>query len=196
MRRWRQEEYPRIRAWAREVGAHIYFADEAAVRSDYHAGTTWGIRGQTPVAESSAERYKVNMISAVTPRGHMRFMVFQDKFNGPRFVEFLKRLLHGARSPIFLILDGHPVHRSREVQRFVRATEGRLRLFWLPAYAPELNPDEQVWNHVKPKGVGRAAFSAADEMKALVLALLHALQKSPALIRSFFQLPDTVYAAE
>jgi transposase len=196
VRRWRQEEYPRIRALARKVGATIYFADESAVRSDYHAGTTWGIRGQTPVAVSSAERYKVNMISAVTPRGHMRFMLFENAFHTLRFVEFLKRLLHGARASVFLILDGHPVHRSRDVQRFVRATKGRLRLFWLPAYAPELNPDEQVWNHVKPKGAGRAAFSVVSDMKALLLALLHSLQKSPAMIRSFFQLPDTVYAAE
>ena len=196
VRRWREEEYPRIRAWAGEVGAEIYFGDEAGVRSDYHAGTTWGIRGQTPVVERSAARYRVNMISAVTPQGHLRFMAFANKLNAARFVEFLKRLLHGAKAPIFLILDRHPVHRSREVQRFVRDTEGRLRLFWLPPYSPELNPDEQVWNHVKPKGLGRAAFSATDEMKAMVLSLLHGLQKTPALIRSFFQLPHTAYAAD
>ncbi len=90
-------------------------------------------------------RYGLNMISVVSARGLLRFMVLRGKVNGPRYVEFLKRLMHNARRPVFLILDGHPVHKSRAVKAYAASTHGHLRLFYLPPYSPELNPDEQVW---------------------------------------------------
>jgi len=89
------------------------------------------------------------MISAVSPRGAMRFMLVDGKLNGKVFIEFMTRLLHGSPRRIILIVDGHPSHNGQAVERFVASTQGRLRLFYLPPYAPELNPDEQVWNHLK-----------------------------------------------
>ena len=195
VRRWREQEYPVIRTMAKQVGADIFFGDEAGVRSDYHAGTTWGVRGQTPVVAATGQRYGVNMLSAVSARGLLRFMVLKGKVNGPRYVEFLKRLMHNAQRPAFLILDGHPVHKSRAVKTYVASTKGRLRLFYLPPYSPELNPDEQVWNHVKHHGVGRALLDGADHLKKFVRSRLRHLQKSPSLIRMFFLTPHTEYAA-
>jgi transposase len=193
--RWRTEEYPAIRALARKQNAEIFFSDEAGVRSDYHGGTTWGPRGQTPVVPATGQRFGLNMISAVSARGQMRFMLVKGKLNGPRYVEFLKRLVHRAPRSIFLIVDGHPVHRARAVTAFVASTNGRLRLFCLPPYSPELNPDEQVWNHVKHHGVGRAVVAGAAHLKALVLRRLRQLQRTPELVRGFFLMPDTRYAA-
>lgn len=193
--RWRTEEYPAIRALARKKDAEIFFSDEAGVRSDYHAGTTWGRRGQTPVVPATGQRFGLNMISAVSARGQMRFMLVKGKLNGPRYVQFLKRLVHRAPRPIFLIVDGHPVHKSRMATAFVASTKGRLRVFCLPPYSPELNPDEQVWNHVKHHGVGRAVIAGAAHLKAFVLRRLRQLQGTPDLVRAFFLTPDTRYAA-
>ena len=139
---WIGKEYPRIKQLARREKAEIYFGDEAGIRSDHHAGTTWGIRGSTPVVRTTGARFSMNMISAITSKGAMRFMTYTGKMNAPLFCEFLKRLIHNAPGKIFLILDGHPVHRAGLVKRFVETTNGELRLFTLPPHSPELNPDE------------------------------------------------------
>lgn len=197
VRRWRDNDYPLIRTLAREAHADILFLDESSIRTDYHSGTTWAKRGATPVVRSAAKRDKVNMISAISPRGQMRFMVFEGKLDAPQFIEFLQRLSTGAARAVFLIVDGHPVHKSRAVQAWlkdVNADQVRLRLFFLPPYSPELNPDELVWNHVKHHGVGRAAYSADQQLRRLVYRRLFSLQRRPAIIRSFFQHPETQYA--
>ena len=142
VQQWRERDYPVIQALAKREGAEIFFGDEAGIRSDYHSGTTWGVRGQTPVVAATGQRFGINMISAISARGLLRFMVVKGKVNGPKYIEFLQRLIHNAPRPVFLIVDGHPVHKARTVKDFVASTEGRLRLFYLPPYAPELNPDE------------------------------------------------------
>jgi transposase len=103
--------------------------------------------------------------------------------------------MHNAAWPVFLILDGHSIHRSRPVRDFVARQEGRLRLFFLPPYAPELNPTEQVWNHVKHHGVGKAALRSATDLRRFVLSRLRSLQRLPWTVRMFFLTPDTQYAA-
>lgn len=193
--KWLREEFPAIRRRAKELGAEIFFGDEAAVRTDQHAGKTWGIKGKTPVVLSTGARYRVNMISAISGRGSLRFMVLAGNLTAPRFIQFLRRLLVGAKRPLFLILDGHSVHRSRAVKRFVETSDGNLHLFLLPPYSPELNPDELVWNHVKSHGVGRSFVAGAGHLKRLVSARLRALQNQPHKVRSFFQAPTTRYAA-
>lgn len=194
VRQWREKEYPVIREEARQAGAEIYFGDEAGVRSDSHAGTTWGVKGKTPVVRSTGQRSSVNMISAVSARGHLRFMVAKGRVNGPVFVEFLKRLLHNAKRPVFLILDGSSYHRSRLVKNYLASLNGKLRLFFLPPYSPELNPDEQVWNYVKHHGVSKAGLRSGKELRTFVVARLHSLQRLPWTIRMFFLTPDTQYA--
>jgi transposase len=193
--KWVKEEYPKIRALARKQGADIFFGDEAGMRSDYHSGKTWAVRGKTPVVVTTGARFGCNMISAVSPRGAMRFMLIEGKLTGEVFVEFLKRLLQNSSHPVFLIVDGHPVHKSAAVSRFVAATQGELQLFHLPPYSPQLNPDEQVWNHLKNHGAGRQPIAGPDHLKRMVLARLWKMQKLPALIRSFFGMPETIYAA-
>lgn len=137
----------------------------------------------------------MNMLSAVNARGQMWFMVHEGRLKGPVFVEFLQRLIYNAQRPIFLVLDGHSAHKSKPVREYVESLKGQLRLFSLPPYSPELNSDEQVWNHVKHHGLGRMLVVGKRHLKALIQATLRRLQKSPTLIRSFFLLPDTQYAA-
>jgi len=191
---WVEKVYPKIKKQAKKEKAEIFFEDEAGVRSDYHSGTTWGIKGQTPVIRTTGARFSLNMISAVSAQGKLRFMTFRGKMNAPVFCDFLKRLLHNAESKIFLIIDGHPVHRSAKVKRFVESTAGRLRLFYLPPYSPELNPDELVWNNVKGK-IGRSTIKGPDDLDQKVRGHLITLQRNPEKIRMFFQEPTVRYAA-
>jgi transposase len=90
----------------------------------------------------TGDRLGVNLISAVTAKGKLRFAAYDGHLNASVFIDFCRRLLHDALSPVFLVLDGHPVHRSKAVKAFAASTEGRLRLCFLPGYAPRLNPDE------------------------------------------------------
>jgi transposase len=168
--RWKAETYPQLRTEAARVGATIYFADEAGVRSDYHAGTTWAPVGRTPVVATTGDRFGVNLISAVTAKGKLRFAAYDGSLNGPVFIDFCRRLLDDTPGPVFLVLDGHPVHRSKAVKQFAASTGGRLRLWFLPGYAPELNPDEWVWKHVKHDRIGRAGVTSPDDLKAKALA--------------------------
>ena len=151
--RWKSERFPAIRAEAKKAGATVYFADEAGVRSDYHSGTTWAPVGRTPVVASTGARWSVNMLSAVSAQGKLRFMVHDGKVNSGVFIDFCKRLLRDADTPVYLVVDGHPCHRSRATKEFVAATEGRLKLFFLPGYSPELNPTS---------GCGRTSSTTAS----------------------------------
>ena len=195
VKRWLKREFPAIRALAQREKATIFFGDEAGIRSDYHSGTTWAPIGKTPVVRTTGQRVGCNMISAISGRGQMRFMITRGRVTSPVFIEFLKRLLHGVKRPVFLIVDGHPTHRSKMTKEFVASTNGKLRLFLLPSYSPDLNPDELVWNHVKNHNIGRMVIDGKDSLVRAVRSVLLSLSKAPEKIRSFFQKSTTAYAA-
>ena len=192
--RWLKEEYPKIRTRAKREKAEIFFEDESGVRSDFHSGTTWAPKGQTPVVRATGQRFSLNMISAISARGELRFMVVRGGVGAGVFITFLKRLVHGQRRPIYLIVDGHPSHRAKKVKSYVESLQGKLRLFFLPPYSPELNPDELVWNDVKNNGVGRTLVHGAADLLRAVVGRLRYLQKTPEHVRSFFRHPETRYA--
>src|SRR5690606_21665843 len=122
-------------------------------------------------------------ISAVSPRGDFRFMVHEGAVTATVFREFLKRLMIGAKQPVFVIVDGHPTHKAKLVRDYVASLNGQLKLFYLPPYSPHLNPDEQVWAHVK-RQVSRQLVQSKDDMKRLALGALRRIQKLPGLVRS------------
>lgn len=190
---WKTEQFPAIRAAAKAAGATVYFADEAGIRSDYHAGTTWAPVGVTPVVKATGARHSLNMISAVTAQGLLRFSTYTGSFTAARFIEFCKKLLADTDGPVYLIVDGHPTHRAKIVKEFVASTDGALTLFTLPAYSPQLNPDEWVWKNVKHDRVGRTSVTGPDEFKTKIIGALRRLQKMPHLIRAFFADPDLHY---
>lgn len=192
---WLKKEFPAIKRLAKQQGAKIFFGDESGVRSDHHAGRTWAIKGQTPIVRQTGRRFSVNMISAISARGEMRFMVTNRRMNSALFIEFLKRLMKGMRTPVFLIVDGHPSHRAKAVKQFLISLNGKLRLFSLPPYSPELNPDELVWNDVKTNAVGRSEIKRPEDLHSIAVGRLRHLQKSPAKIKSFFRAKHTAYAA-
>jgi transposase len=192
---WLRQEYPAIARQAKRESAVIYWGDEMGLRSDHVAGTSYSLLGQTPLIRATGQRFGCNMISAITNRGHLGFMVFQGKFHGGRFVEFMSRLLKQAPSKVYLIVDGHPVHRSLVVKGFVEANAHRLRLIRMPGYCPELNPDELLNQDVKTNALGKSRPTNRTEMMAGVRSHLHRRQRQPQIIRNLFQEKHVRYAA-
>jgi transposase len=193
--KWLEEEYPRIRAHAKLAGAEIYWGDEMGVRSDHAAGRSFSKRGKTPVVAGTGKRFGCNMISAITNRGRLYFMVFKSRFVTAVFVRFLRRLCKQIPRKIYLIVDSHPVHRSAAVRKEVQGYQGKLQLFFLPGYSPELNPDEYLNNDVKSNAVGRKRPSSQPEMISNVRGYLRSTQKMPEIIRNYFRAKPVRYAA-
>lgn len=193
LEKYLQRTFPQLQRLAKRLGAEIYFVDERAVRSDHHRGTTWGAVGQTPVVEDSGERFGMKLISAVSPRGDMRFAVIEGKMNSDQFITFLKKLHADAGKPIIVIADNASYHSSGKVQKFALESAEGIHLGYLPKYAPELNPDEQVWNHAKAR-LAKLFIDSEAAMKRSLLNIMRSLQKQRDLIQSFFQMEQTSYA--
>ena len=194
--RWKAIKFPRLRARAKRAGAKIFFLDEAGVRSDQVLGRTWGLRGQTPEVATSGRRQSVSAISAVNARGELWYEIYTERLNAVRFVELLKHFMRGRRNPVFLVLDGHPAHIAKVVAEYVQRLVGRLELHFLPGYAPELNPDEFVWNHLKRQGVSKTPLRRDESLRSRVQSDLAHIQSRPPLVRSFFHAPSVAYTRD
>lgn len=195
VRRWLKKEYPAIAARARAEKAEIHWGDEMGVRSDHHAGRSYAPRGKTPVIRDTGKRFSCHMIATITNRGTLRFMIYRCKFTTPVFIKFLDRIIKNAARPVYLIVDGHPVHKAHRVQRWLAAHAGRIRMFLLPAYSPELNPEELLNNDVKTNAVGRRRNPTPDALEKNMRSYLQATQKRPDIVRNYFRKESVRYAA-
>lgn len=190
--RWWEEDWPLLQATAKVLGAQVLFADEAGMRSDYHAGTTWAPQGQTPVVRSTGQRVSVQMISAVGASGQLHFMLHEGRTNAEVFVRFLKQLMHGQTKPVILVVDGHSIHTAKLTKEYVASTDGMLELKYLPPYSPQLNPDEQVWKNVKER-VSKQKPKDKSSLRSLIERALQRLQALPEIVTGFFRHPDCGY---
>jgi transposase len=193
--RWLEEEYPAIRKRAKAEKALIYWGDEMGVRSDHQAGRSYAPKGKTPAIAGTGQRFRCNMVSAITNRGHLSFMVFKKGFTAAVFLRFLRRLLKDARRRVFLIVDGHPVHRSRKVRQWLAEHAGEVELFFLPGYSPELNPDEMLNQDVKTNAVGRKRPRTLRQMMGQVRRYLERRRAVPQSVKRYFHEPSVRYAA-
>jgi len=194
VRRWLHEQYPAIRVLARRLRAQIFWADETGMRSDHTAGRSFSPRGVTPVILGTGQRFRCNMISAITNRGQLHFMVFRCGFTVPVFRNFLRRLLRQCPGMLILIIDRHPVHMSQTIQAWIARHHTRLRVFFLPGYSPELNPDEYLNHDVKANAVGRARPTTSAELIGNVRSYLRITQARPALVKRYFHPEPVRYA--
>ena len=195
IRQWLAEDYPKLAARARADGAEIHWGDETGISSQATYGRSFAPQGKTPVVRRPGRRSTTSMISSVTNRGRLRFMVYEGALNADLFLAFLKRLIKGAERKIFLIVDHLRVHHAKPVQTWVAAHGDRIELVFLPPYAPEHNPDELLNQDVKRRLAKRPAPRDRGTLQRQLRATLHRLQKLPAHIRAFFQAPTTAYAA-
>lgn len=194
--RWQRETYPALVARAKREKAEIAFWDESGFRADAVHGKTWAERGQTPVVNRPGQRQSISAASAVTAKGAFWFATYKGGLSGELFVELLKKLMHRRKKPLHLVVDGLPAHKNKVVKDYVASTEGRLTLHFLPGYAPDLNPDELVWSHVKRTGVARRPLQKGERLEALVHAQLQAIADDPKLVRSFFKHPSVAYISD
>src|SRR5215217_5059480 len=195
VRRWLTETYPAIRAQAKREGGVVLWLDEMGVRSDAAAGRSWAPVGQTPVIKGTGKRFRVNMLSAISNQGMLRFRLFVGTFNGPVFIDFLRRLLRDcAGRKVHLIVDGHPVHRAKLVSAWVGRHAERIELHFLPGYSPELNPVELLNHDVKADAAGRRRPRSAGELREELHRYLRRRQRQPQVLVRFFDHPTTRYA--
>ena len=152
---WLKTAYPKIRKMAKAQAADIYFGDAAHIRSDHHAGRSWGKRGETPVVATTGAACHEPALGDHLERPHALHGQGRGWRERRGLHRVSKRLLVGATRPIFLIVDRGPAHRAKKTQAFVESLGGKLRLFFLPPYSPDRNPDELVWKHLKADTVGR-----------------------------------------
>jgi transposase len=196
VRRWLEETYPAIEKAARRERAEILWLDESGLRSDHTAGRTWAPIGQTPVTKGTGKRFKANMIAAISNTGSLRFRVFDERFTGPLFLDFLKRLVRDNQGrKVRLILDGHPAHRARIVRDWVTTHPELIELHFLPGYSPELNPAECLNQDVKTNALGKRRPLDASQLKADVRRFLRSCQRRPTKVARYFHERHVRYAA-
>ena len=203
IQKWLQEDYPKIRRRAKKEGVEIHWGDETGLSNQANYGRSFAPKGQTPergtaVAfriQRTAKRHTTSMISSITNRGQARFMIYEGALNADLFLAFLKRLIKTADRKIFLIVDNLRVHKAHKVTAWVERHKDRIELFFLPAYAPEHNPDEFLNNDVKQTIGRRPAAKSKDALQASLRAYMRGLQRQPNKVQSFFRTPSTCYAA-
>lgn len=194
--KWQRETYPEIARLAREQQAEIFFWDESGFRADTVHGKTWGVRGQTPVVQRPGQRQSISAASAVNAKGAFWFCIYEGALNAELFVELLKQMMFNRKKPVHLILDSLPGHKKANVREYVASTKGRLTLHFLPGYAPDLNPDELVWSHVKRTGAARRPLQKGEKLRDKIQEQLANLQRMPRLVRSFFKAPSVAYIGD
>ncbi len=176
---WLEERYPELKARAKRMGAKIFFLDEAGFQSDPPLGRTYGLKGQTPVVVTSGQRQSVNVISAVNARGEFWAATYAGTLNAEAFVAFLQNFMKSQNGKVFLVIDGHPAHKANLVTKYVESLEGQLELHSLPGYAPDLNPDEFVWSHMKKNGVSKVPLKKNESLKKRIEEDLNKIKDNP-----------------
>ena len=195
VRQWLEEEYPAIRARAKREKARIYWGDGMGVRSDHQAGRSYAPKGHTPTTPGTGQRFGANVFSALTNRGHLAFMVFKGCFTAAVFLRFLRRLVKEAHRKVFLIVDRHPVHRSRKVREWLARHADGIEMFFLPGYSPHLNPDEMLNQDVKTNAVGKRRPRTRPQMMRTVRGYLERRRRNPELVQRYFHEESVRYAA-
>ena len=184
---WKTDVYPAIAKRAKKRGAEIFFWDESGFRSESVQGKTWGVKGQTPIISVPGTRQSVSAASAVNAKGGFWCATYKGGMNAELFIALLKAMMFRRKKPVLLILDSLPAHKAKIVKDYVASTEGKLEFHFLPGYAPELNPDEMVWNYMKRTGTARKPLAKGESLHDRIDVELQQIQENRALVRSFFR---------
>jgi transposase len=195
VKKWLDEEYPVIAQKAKVEQADIYWGDETGVRNDCQHGRSYAPKGQTPVLRLPAKRVSLNMISALSNQGKVRFMIYKENMTYQVLITFMQRLVKDAPRKVFLILDNLKVHHAKKVQEWLLEHNSQIEVFYLPSYSPELNPDEYLNCDLKD-GVHSAPPSRSDKtLRERVTSHMRKLQKLPQRVVKYFQHPKIAYAS-
>src|SRR3982074_1605714 len=193
---WTTEVYPAIAKRAKTRNHELFFWDEWGFRADAVQGKTWGVKGQTPIIFVPGARQSVSAASAVNAKGGFWCATYKGGMNAERFIALLKAMMLRRKKPVFLILDSLPAHKAKIVRDYVASTEGKLEFHFLPGYAPELNPDEMVWNYMKRTGTARKPLAKGEALHDRIDVELQQIQENRALVRSFFRAESVSYISD
>ena len=195
VKQWLEKEYPAIKKRAHQEKAIIYFGDETGMRSDHQAGRSYAPMGKTPVVKRTGNRFSLNMISAISNRGHLQFMIIDGRFNSEVFQNFLKRMIKYSRQKIYFITDGHPAHKTKKLNEWLAQNKKRIEVFFLPPYSPELNAQEYVNQDVKTNVIGKKRPINKEQMKIHVTDFMMERKNNKKQVQKYFHEEHVRYAA-
>ena len=195
VKQWLEEEYPSIQKKAKKEKAVIYFGDETGMRSDHQTGRSYAPKGETPIIKRTGQRFSLNMISAISNRGHLQFMIIDGQFNGELFIEFLKRMIRYSKQKIYFVTDGHPAHKTKKLNEWIEKNKTRIEVFFLPPYSPELNPQEYLNQDVKTNVIGKKRPVNKAQMKNNVNEFMNKRKKDKRQVQKYFHEKHVRYAA-
>lgn len=195
VQQWLDKEYPSIKKKAKKQNAVIYFEDEVGMRSDHQAGKSYAPKGETPVIKKTGQRFSLNMVSAISNKGHVEFMILDGTFNSGVFLEFLTRLVKHKKQKIFLIVDGHSAHKTKIVKAWLEEHADRIEIFFLPPYSPELNAQEYVNQDLKTNVIGKKRPANKTQMKNNVEEFMNKRKNDKKQVQKYFHGTHVKYAA-
>ena len=192
---WLERSYPQIEKRAAKEGGEIHWGDETGVRSTCQHSRGYARPGQTPELTVPGSRFSVNMISTITNQGKARGMISTGKRNAALFLVFLTRLIAGAATKVFLIVDHLSVHEAAAVEQWLSDKTDRIEVFSLPKYAPERNPDEYLNCEIKANINTDGLPKDREELQGKLRRFMQRLAKRPARVASYFEHKYIEYAA-
>lgn len=195
VKKWLEEEYPAIRERADRERATIYFGDETGCKSDHQAGKSYAPKGKTPIIKATGKRFTVNMISAISNRGHLRFMLMEKGFNSEVFKIFLKQMIKYGKRKIFFITDNHPAHKTIKLYQWLEEQKDRIEVFFIPPYSPELNPQEYVNQDLKTNIIGKKRAINREQLKENINDFMNKRKKDRPQVKKYFHHKHARYAA-
>ena len=195
VKEWLDKEYPAIKKRSVKENAVIYFEDEVGMRSDHQAGKSYAPKGETPVIKKTGQRFSINMVSAISNKGHVEFMILDGTFNGVVFLDFLRQLIKYKQQKIFLVVDGHSAHKTKVVNEWLAENINRIELFFLPPYSPELNAQEYVNQDLKTNVIGKKRPINKAQMRSNVEEFMNKRKNNKRQVQKYFHESHVRYAA-
>lgn len=194
VRAWLDKEYPAIKRRATKEKGTIYFGDETGMRSDHQAARSYAPKGETPIITGTGQRFSLNMISAISNKGHLQFMII-DRFNGEVFLDFLKRMIKYSREKVFFVTDGHPAHKTKKVKEWLNENQNRIEVFFIPPYSPELNAQEYLNQDLKTNVIGKKRPINKKQMRENIEGFMRSRKKDKTQVQKYFRHKHVRYAA-
>eukprot|EP00094_Tigriopus_californicus_P014524 TCALIF_14160-PA protein Name:"Protein of unknown function" AED:0.34 eAED:0.35 QI:0/-1/0/1/-1/1/1/0/315 len=195
VKQWLEEEYPAIEARAKAEKATIYFGDETGCRSDHQSGKSYAPKGRTPIIKATGKRYTVNMISAISNRGHLQFMLMEKGFNSEVFKTFLQQMIKYSKRKVFFITDNHPAHKTIKLNKWLEENKNEIEVFFIPPYSPELNPQEYVNQDLKTNIIGKKRAINKEQLKDNIKDFMNKRKQNKPQVKKYFHHKHASYAA-
>lgn len=195
VKKWLEEEYPAIKERARTEKAVIYFGDETGCRNTHQAGRSYAPKGETPTIKATGKRFTVHMISAISNRGHLEFMLMESNFNSEVFREFLQQMIKYKKRKIFFVTDNHPSHKTKKLGEWLEENKERIEVFFIPPYSPELNPQEYVNQDLKTNVVGKKRAINKEQLRDNISEFMNGRKADRPQVRKYFHHEHAQYAA-